>query len=155
MLRIRRLTCFDIPKLKKLISYLCTDDNDKLAKNLMQESIGFVNAVMPLNLKFKSESFIVVQDKEILGLITIRCTPGNTSKINIIRLIFKENRYEIGKSLIEFVVQKYGAKGAVSFTVTIDECHEELFDLFINGCGFRQCASETLWKIEKPTPTLT
>ena len=63
--------------------------------------------------------------------------------------------YDIGKSLIEFVVQKFGGKGADTFTVTIDECHEELFNLFINGCGFRQCASETLWKIEKPTPALS
>lgn len=154
MIKIRRLTCFDIPKLKKLISYLCTDENDKLAKNLTQESVGFINAMLPLQFKFKSESFIVVQDKEILGLITIQCTPGNCEKINITRLIFKENRYEIGKSLVEFVVQKLGGKGAATFTVTIDECHEELFDLFINGCGFRQCASETLWKIERPTPEL-
>ena len=152
MIKIRRLTCFDIPKLKKLISYLCTDDNDKLAKNLTQESIGFINAMMPLQFKFKSESFIIIQDNEILGLITVHCTPGNPEKINITRLIFKENRYEIGKNLVEFVIQKLGGKGAASFTVTIDECHVELFDLFINGCGFRQCSSETLWKIEKPAP---
>ena len=154
MIRIRRLTCFDIPKLKKLISYLCTDENDKLAKNLTQESVGFINAMLPLHLKFKSESFIITQDKEILGLITINCTHGNPEKINITRLIFKENRYDIGKNLVEFVVQKLGAKGAATFTVTIDESHQELFDLFINGCGFRQCASETLWKIEKPTPVI-
>mgnify|MGYP002627216148 CR=1 FL=1 len=152
MIKIRRLTCFDIPKLKKLISYLCTDENDKLAKNLTQESIGFVNAILPLQFKFKSESFIVIQDGEILGLITVHCTPGNPEKINITRLIFKENRYEIGKNLVEFVIQKLGGKGASSFVVTIDECHEELFKLFINGCGFRQCASETLWKIERPAP---
>ena len=36
--------------------------------------------------------------------------------------------------------------------VTIDECHDELSNLFINGCGFRQCASETLWKMDYPTP---
>lgn len=151
-MRIRRLTYFDYPKLKKLISYLCTDDNDKLAKSIMEEPIGFINAMLPLRLKFKSESFILVEDKEILGLITTVKTPGNPYKINITRLIFKENLYNVGKQLVEFIIQKFGAKGATSFTVTIDECHDELFNLFINGCGFRQCASETLWKIERPTP---
>lgn len=151
-MRIRRLTYFDYPKLKKLISYLCTDDNDKLAKSIMEEPIGFINAMLPLSLKFKSESFILVEDKEILGLITTVKTPGNPYKINITRLIFKENLYDVGKQLVEFIVQKFGAKGATSFTVTIDECHDELFNLFINGCGFRQCASETLWKVEKPIP---
>lgn len=151
-MQIRRLTYFDYPKIKKLVSYLCTDENDKLAKSIVEEPLGLINAMFPLSLKFKSESFIYVEDKEILGLITICGTPGNPYKINITRLIFKENLYDIGKQLVEFIVHKYGAKGATSFMVTIDECHDELFNLFINGCGFRQCASETLWKIEKPTP---
>lgn len=151
MTTIRRLTYFDHPKLKKLISYLCTDDNDKLAKSLLEEPIGFVNAILPLPLKFKSESFILIENNEILGLITVTTTAGNHSKINITRLIFKENMYEIGKQLVEFIMQKYGAKGALSFNVTVDECHEELLDLFVNGCGFRQCSSETLWKIENFT----
>lgn len=152
MIRIRRLTCFDYPKLKQLISYLCNDDNDKLAKNLMSQPFVFLNALLPLSLKFSSESYILTEGKEILGLITISCTPGNPYKININRLIFKENMYEVGKNLVNFVVQKMGAKGATTFTVTIDQCHEELFDLFINGCGFRQCSSETLWKIDRPEP---
>ncbi len=152
MITIRRLTCFDYPKLKKLISYLCTDDNDKLAKSLMEEPVGIINAVLPLYLKFKSESFILVDGKEILGLITTIRTAGNPYKINITRLIFKENLYDIGKQLVNFVVKKFGQKGATSFTVTIDECHDELFNLFINECGFRQCASETLWKVDNPNP---
>ncbi len=150
MLTIRRLTYFDYPKIKKLISYLCSDENDRFAKSLLEEPAGLLNAILPLQFKFKSESFILIKDKEILGLITIFRTAGNPYKINITRLIFKENMYEAGKQLVEFIVQKYGAKGATSFEVTIDECHEELFDLFVNGCGFRQCSSETLWKIEHP-----
>ncbi len=152
MMKIRRLTYFDYPKLKRLISYLCNDENDKLAKSLMEEPIGYINALLPLQFKFKSESFILVDNNEILGLITTIRTPGNPYKINITRLIFKENLYDIGAKLVEFIIQKFGGKGATSFTVTIDECHDELFNLFINRCGFRQCASETLWKIEKPMP---
>ena len=155
MVVIRRLNCFDYPKLKKLISYLCTDETDKLARNLFQAPSGLVNSLLPLHLKFKSESFIITENKEILGLITVCVTQGNPYKINITRLIFKENRYEAGKMLVDFIVQKFGGKGANSFSVVIDECHEELFDLFINGCGFRQCSSETLWKNEKPQPQKT
>ncbi len=151
-MQIRRLTYFDYRKLKRLVSYLCSDENDKLAKSIMEEPIGIINAILPLSLKFKSESFILVDEDEILGLITTARTPGNPNKINITRLIFKENFYEVGKRLVEFVIQKFGGLGATSFMVTIDECHDELFNLFINGCGFRQCASETLWKIDKPIP---
>lgn len=146
MITIRRLNCFDFPKLKKLVSYLCSDDNDYLVKNLSEVPMGLVNAMMPLKFKFRSESFILIEDNEILGLITVCTTSGNPYKINITRLIFKENRYEIGKRLIDFVLQKFGSKGANSFMVIVDECHDELFDLFINGCSFRQCSCETLWK---------
>lgn len=152
MVVIRRLNCFDYSKLKKLISYLCDDDSDKIAKNLMHEPLGIINAMLPLSMKFCSESFILIENSEILGLVTTVCNQGNPYKINITRLIFKENRYEIGKQLVEFIVHKLGAKGANTFCVEIDECHSELFDLFVNGCGFRQCSSETLWKIEHPVP---
>lgn len=154
-MQIRRLTYFDFSKLKRLVSYLCTDENDKLAKSIMEEPAGFINALLPLRFKFKSESFILVENKEILGLITTIKTPGNPYKINITRLIFKENMYDVGQKLVEFVTNKLGSKGATSFIVTVDECHDELFNLFINGCGFRHCASEILWKgntqqIQKP-----
>ncbi len=151
-MQIRRLTYFDYPKLKKMVSYLCNDENDKTAKSLINAPVSFLNAMLPLNLKFQPESFILVENHEILGLITIAQTQGNPYKINITKLIFKDNMYEVGQQLVNFVVQKLGAKGATSFFVTIDECHDELFNLFIKGCGFRQCASEKLWKIDKPTP---
>lgn len=154
-MQIRRLTCFDYPKLKRMVSYLCSDDNDKTTKSIINAPVSLLNAMLPLQFKFQPESFILVEKNEIQGLITTAQTPGNPYKINITRLIFKENLYEVGQQLVNFIVQKFGGKGATSFTVTIDECHDELFNLFIKGCGFRQCASEILWKIEKPTPEKT
>ncbi len=154
-MQIKRLTYLDFGKIKRLVSYLSPDYNDKLAKSIMEEPFGLINAMLPLPLKFKSESFILVENNEVLGLITTVKTAGNPYKINITRLIFKENMYDVGQKLVEFVIHKLGAKGATTFSVMIDECHDELFDLFINGCGFRLCSSETLWKCEKPAPQKT
>lgn len=151
-MQIKRLTYFDYPKLKKMVSYLCNDENDKTAKSLISAPVSLLNAVLPLNLKFQPESYILIGKNEILGLITTAQTPGNPYKINITQLIFKDNMFEVGQQLVNFAVQKLGGKGASSFYVTIDECHDELFNLFIKGCGFRQCASEKLWKIDKPAP---
>ena len=147
---IRRLTYFDSRKIKRLVSYLGAEEGDKFAKSLFEEPFGFYNALLPLKFKFKSESFVLIEKSEVLGLITVCTTAGNPYKINITRLIFKDNLYDVGKQLVDFVVHKFGARGAISFSVIIDDCHDELFDLFINGCGFRLCSSETLWKIEKP-----
>lgn len=149
---IRRLNCFDAPKIKKMISYLGNDDGEKFSKALLDEAFMFVHNLLPLKYKFMPLSYILLENKEILGLITVVPTYGNTSKVNITKLIFRQNLYDVGKRLIEFVIAKLGAKGATSFHVAVDQSHDELLDLFMRGCGFRQCSYENLWKIENFIP---
>lgn len=147
---IRRLNCFDAPKIKKMIAYLGSDD--KFSRDILNEAFYTLQAVLPLKYNFLPESYILLENNEILGLITIAVTIGNPYKINITRLVFKQNMYDIGKQLVEFVIARYGAKGAISFKVTVDQSHDELLDLFLNGCGFRQCSYENLWKLDNFQP---
>lgn len=149
---IRQLNYFDIPKIRKMTEYLGSDDSDKFAKELRSEVVKIVHRYMPLKYKFLPESYIFLGQNDILGLITVLPTMGNPYKINITRLIFKNNSYDIGKQLVDFVIARYGAKGATSFNVTVDNSHEELFNLFLNQCGFRHCSCENLWKIETFNP---
>ena len=142
---IRRLNCFDRHRIKEMISYLGTKDD--FSGEIMRETFIMLQSFFPLKYKFLPESFILLDENEIQGLITIVPAYGNPYKISITRLIFKQNNYDAGKRLTEFVIAKYGAKGAVSFNVLVDDSHEELFDLFVSGCGFRQCSSESLWKL--------
>ena len=145
---IRRLNCFDAPKLKKMIAYLGSDE--KFSRAILTEAFYSIHAVLPLKYKFLPESYILLENKEIL--ITVVPTSGNPYKINITRLVFKQNLYDIGKQLVEFVIARYGAKGAVSFRVLVDQSHDEMLDLFSNGCGFRHCSYENLWKLDNFTP---
>ena len=151
-MRIRRLSCFDYPKIKKMISYLGSKDNFRFSTALFKEPANLFNALLPLKYKFNPESYILLEDKEILGIITVVPTVGNPYKINITRLIFKQDYYTIGKQLIEFIIARYGAKGAHSFSVYVDESHDELCTLFVDGCGFRQCSYENLWKLDNFKP---
>lgn len=150
MISIRRLTCFDAPKIKKMVSYL--GNEEKLSRTISKDACSLMHGVLPLKYKFMPESYILLKDDEILGLITIIPTNGNPYKINITKLIFKQNMYDVGRQLVEFVIARYGAKGAVSFIVTVEQSHDELLDLFLNGCGFRQCSYENLWKLDNFTP---
>lgn len=145
---IRRLSCLDIKKISKMIEYLDNNENDKFTGDLRNEAFSRLHTLLPLKYKFLPESYVLTEDKEILGLITIVPTMGNPYKINISRLIFGNNYYDAGKQLVEFVIARYGSKGATSFCVTVDESHDELLQLFTQGCGFRHCASECLWKID-------
>lgn len=150
MTTIRRLTCFDAPKIKKMISYL--DSDEKISQTLTVDTFALFHSFFPLKFKFMPESYILLENNEILGLITIVTTNGNPYKINITKLIFKQNMYNVGKQLVEFVIARYGAKGATSFVVTVDQSHDELLDLFMGGCGFRHCSYENLWKLDNFTP---
>lgn len=147
---IRRLNCFDAPKIKKMIAYLGNDD--KFSRAILPEAFHSVHSILPLKYRFLPESYILLENNEILGLITTIPTSGNPYKINITRLIFKQNLYDIGKQLVEFVIAKYGAKGAVSFRVLVDQSHDELQTLFVKGCGFRHCSYENLWKLDNFKP---
>lgn len=147
---IRRLTCFDAPKIKKMISYL--GDGERFSKAISTEAFSLLHGLLPLKYKFLPESYILLEKNEILGLITLVPTNGNPYKVSITRLIFQQNMYDVGKQLVEFAIAKYGAKGAVSFKVTVDQSHSELMDLFINGCNFRQCSFENLWKLDNFSP---
>ena len=105
------------------------------------------------NLKFTSKRqafyinvYVLTENDEILGHITVLPKMGNPYKIIITRLIFQNNLYDVGKQLVEFVIAKYGAMGAVSFSAKIDNSHEELVQLFLNQCGFRHCSYEIYGK---------
>lgn len=152
MARIRRLTCLDIPKIEKMIEYLDNKDNYKFTQALKNEAMTLLHTMLPLKYKFLPESYVLCEGKEILGLITVIPTMGNPFKINISRLIFGNNYYDAGKQLVEFIIARFGAKGATSFCVTVDQSHDELLHLFSDGCGFRHCSYENLWKIENFKP---
>ncbi len=152
MTRIRKLFCFDYPKIEKMVSYLGAEEHDRFLKMIMEEPAGILNNLLPLPYKFKAESYILLEGDEILGLITVEPTAGNPYKINITRLVFKQDFYNVGKQLIEFIIAKYGAKGAHCFMVYVDISHDELCTLFVEGCGFRQCSYENLWKLDNFFP---
>ena len=38
--------------------------------------------------------------------------------------------YDVGQKLVEFVIHKLGAKGAATFSVMIDDCHDEVLSIF-------------------------
>lgn len=148
MVRIRKAGYFDKLKLEKMISFLSSDAINQYTKVFMNFPFNVLHDFLPLNYKFLPESYVIEENKEIIGMVTLSPTIGNPTKLVISRLFLEHNYYSAGKQLIEYVIAKYGAKGAGTFLVTIDDSHEELLQLFTEGCGFRHCSSEQLWKMD-------
>lgn len=130
-----------------MISFLGNDEAEKFAKRFINSSCDTFHYLLPLSMKFQEESYVLVDDNDLHGMISVIPAKGNPNKINITKLLFKNDYYDTGKQLIEFVLARYGAKGAQTFMVIVDESHDELAKLFIEGCGFRKCACELLWRV--------
>ncbi len=144
---IRKLRNSDKNKVKDMISFLGNDEAEKFVKKLVNTSCALFHYWLPLKMKFQTESYVLVDKDDLHGMISVLPVSGNPFKINITKLLFKTDYYDIGKQLVEFVISRFGAKGAQTFIVNIDESFDELLKLFIDGCGFRKCASEELWRV--------
>jgi len=147
MVRIRKANYFDKFKLKKMISFLSSDAIAHYTNVFKGFYFNTLHNLLPLGLKFLPESYVIEENKDILGMVTVSPTAGNPFKLVISRLFLEHDYFNAGKQLIEFVISKYGAKGASTFVAKIDDSYDELLHLFADGCGFRQCSSEQLWKM--------
>lgn len=148
MVRIRKANYFDKFRLKKMISFLSSDAINHYTKVFMNIPFNILHDLLPLRLKFLPESHVIEENKEIIGMVTVSPTAGNPYKLNISRLFLEQDYFNAGKQLIEYIISKYGAKGTSSFIAMIDDSYDELLHLFVDGCGFRQCSSEQLWKMD-------
>lgn len=148
MVRIRKASYFDKFKLKKMISFLSTDAINHYTKVFTNFPFNLIHDLFPLSWKFLPESYVIEENKDIIGMVTVMPVAGNPFKLCINRLFLEHDYFNTGKQLIEFVISKYGAKGATNFIATIDDSYDDLLHLFVDGCCFRQCSSEQLWKMD-------
>lgn len=146
---IKKLDFFDKSKLKELKSFLNFDDENLFVDILTSGLAGHLHYYLPLKYKFLKESYLMSEHSNILGLITVNTFSGNYKKVNISQLFFLENAYEVAQQLIEFVVSQYGALGAHSFYMLVDDVYNELSNVLLNNCGFRQCSYEQIWEAPK------
>lgn len=136
---------FNKKRLKETISFLSPDAKAQYIPTDFVHNL--ICELIPLKYKTYPESYILEEDKEILGMISVFFHRGNPLKISIGRLFLSQTPYEVGKKLVDYVVAKYGAKGASNFIVKIEDTENELLNLFSDGCGFRQCLSEQIWAL--------
>ena len=146
MRKIRKLYYFDRKKMQEMISFL--NNRDTYINHIMFNPLIPLHHLLPLRFKFLPESYILKDGKEVKGLITVAPSKSRIKRMEIQKLFFEENCYEDAGELIQFVVSKYKAMGAVSFIVRVDDYLPELLKLFVSRCNFSQISYEKLWKID-------
>lgn len=111
--------------------------------------LDIIHYLLPLKLKFLSESYAIIDSGKIYGIITLETSDCNRKKLKISQFFLDKNLTEYGKLLIEYVVDKFLSKGAESFYTTVNEDDDKILKLFCDTCKFRIMAEEYTFKLKK------
>ncbi len=150
MAKIRDLALFDVPKIKKLMSFVNADINTFFDGLIIPFPLNLPFKIIPMRFKFLPESYVLTDKNKILACINVKNFHRNYKKWEISKLLMSDNPYETGLLLLQYVITKFAAKGIHTFLATVDETQSELINLFTNGAGFRQCSRQQLWKCINP-----
>ncbi len=148
MIKIIPLRPSDIKKIVKMIEYVSPGMSPDMIgdKNFIHFPFNIVHNFLPVHMKFLQECYVAVEDNEPLGLITLIPDGHSRNRWKINRLILGMNAYDIGKQLIDYVVNKYGGAGVEIFITVIDENYPEAIALFKNACAFRHYSKINVWE---------
>ena len=149
MSKIRKLYWFDKKNTDEMISFLNNRASDTYISHIMFSPFAPLHHLLPLKFKFLPESYILEENKNIKGLITVAPVRRNQSKIEIQKLFFEENAYSEAAELVQYVVSRYKAQGAFSILVKVDSYLPDLLSTFVSKCGFSQISYEKLWKVNQ------
>ena len=149
MSKIRKLYFFDKDNTREMMSFLNDSTNDTYINHIMFSPLISLHHILPLKFKYLPESYVLKEGKEIKGLVTVAPSRHRARQMEIQRLLFEENSYDVASELIQYVVSKYKAMGTASFIVRVDDYLPELVRVFIARCGFSQISYEKLWNIKK------
>lgn len=142
MTKIRPLKPSDMKEVRVMIEYIKPGISSiRLSEEyFIMFPLDLVHSFLPLNMKFLQESYVAIENKEILGLISIIPDNKDKTRWKINRLILNNNSYDVGKKLVDYVVNKYGGAGVETFITNIDSNYPEAISLFKNSCSFRNCS---------------
>lgn len=147
MAKIRRFNISHFKKVQRMISSISVDEKISFGATLLGCFTDLFQDFMPLTLRKSPESYIVInENNDVKAFITVEVTRGNKHKWFIKQLFLDKNSFDEGKQLIGYIVAKYGALGADTFCVLIDETDDISAELFSKRCGFRLCSREVVWK---------
>ena len=147
MSKIRKLYYFDKKSTQEMISFLNNSANEIYINRIMFNPFLLLHHLIPLRFKFLPEAYVQKEKNDIKGMIMVAPTRCPLKQMEIQKLLFEENCYDVAAELIQYVVSKYKAKGTTSFLVRVDDYLPELIKLFISKCGFTQISYEKLWRI--------
>ncbi len=154
MIKIIPIRHFDVKKVIKMIEYVTPGLSPGMIDDgaFITFPFNVFHGLLPLNWKFLQETYVAVENNEPLGLISLAPDGHKKTRWKINRLVLGVNAHDVGKQLIDYVVNKYGGAGVEIFLAVIDENYTEAISLFTNACSFRSSSKINIWECEGTSP---
>ncbi|MCQ2739629.1 MAG: hypothetical protein MJ237_05310 [bacterium] len=148
MSKIRKLYCFDKKNVQEMFSFLSGDcPADAYIDRIIFNPLVILHYFLPFRFKYLPESYVLQDGKNLKGLITVTPVKSHQRKVEIKKLFFEENAFEVALELVQYVVSKYKAMGVTSVVIKVDDFLPELLTMLISKCNFSQISYEKLWQL--------
>ena len=142
-------------QIKNIVFYNCKKLENAVHNsgfNIEESVVGpFLMSVfhyfLPIRAKFLSESYVAYDKDRVQGFVTVERDERSRKRLKITKVFLEQNSFDVGKLLIQYVISKYCAMGAVSYRVVVEDTRNDMLTLFVDGCGFRKNAQEFTYKI--------
>ncbi len=112
----------------------------------------FISQFLPLRLKFLPSIYVATAEGKVLGLIWLSRDGHRQDRWKIEQVIIDPDyysAYDVGKQLIYYVINKFGAMGVETFLAYADPHYTEGLAL-LKECGFRHCTKMHTYQLERP-----
>lgn len=109
-----------------------------------------INQFLPLKYKFLPGIYVAVADNEVLGLVWLSRDGYRRDRWKIDQVIINPDAYsayDIGKQLLYYVINQFGASGVEIFLAYVDPLYTEGLAL-LKECGFRHCTKMHTFSLE-------
>ena len=108
-----------------------------------------LQSLIPHNFRFLPSVHIAVDENNILGYVTLKCTsrPNNSWQISEVFVTDEIRDEGVGEELLRYVLSVYGGYGIEHFLAEIDSQNTAALSLF-HQCGFRRYAKVYFYQRE-------
>jgi hypothetical protein len=109
-----------------------------------------VNQFLPLGLKFLPGIYVATAEDQVMGLVWLSRDGNRRDRWKIDQVIINPesySAYDVGKQLLYFVINQYGAAGVETFLAYVDPLYTEGLAL-LKDCGFRHCTKMHTFTLE-------
>ncbi len=154
MAKIRSLGNKELKQVLSLLERFSGDEFNYLVLERFQTlymPFHAINRLLPLRFKFLPEIYVATAENKVLGIVWLSRDGYRQDRWKVDQVIIDPETYaayDVGKQLMYYVINKFGALGVETFLAYVDPHYDEGLAL-LKECGFRHCTKMHTFQAEK------